>query len=174
MHYGNIKYYDIADGPGVRTTLFVSGCSHHCPGCFQPETWDFGFGEEFTPQVEDKIIESLSPEYVDGLTLLGGEPMEKANQRSLLPFVKRVKETYPHKNIWCYTGYTLETDLLQPSRARCEVTDELLSLIDVLVDGEFIEAQRDLTLRFRGSRNQRLLDLPATLRKGEAVLWEGK
>ena len=174
MHYGNIKYFDIADGPGVRTTLFVSGCTHHCPGCFQPETWDFGFGEEFTPEVEDKIIASLAPDYMDGLTLLGGEPMEKANQRALLPFVKRVKEAYPDKNIWCYTGYTLESDLLSESRARCEVTDELLGLIDVLVDGEFIEAQRDLTLRFRGSRNQRLLDLPATLEKGKAVLWEGK
>ena len=174
MNYGNIKYYDIADGPGVRSTLFVSGCTHHCPGCFQPETWDFAFGEEFTPEVEDKIIASLAPDYVDGLTLLGGEPMEKANQRALLPFVKRVKEAYPGKNIWCYTGYTLESDLLSESRARCEVTDELLGLIDVLVDGEFIEAQRDLTLRFRGSRNQRLIDLPATLEKGEVVLWEGK
>ena len=174
MNYGNIKFFDIADGPGVRTSLFVSGCSHHCPGCFQPETWDFAFGEEFTPEVEDKIIASLAPDYVDGLTLLGGEPMEKVNQRALLPFVKRLKEAYPHKNIWCYTGYTLESDLLSESRARCEVTDELLSLIDVLVDGEFVEALRDLTLRFRGSRNQRLIDLPATLAKGETVLWEGK
>jgi len=174
VNYGNIKYFDIADGPGVRTTLFVSGCTHRCPGCFQPETWDFGFGEEFTPEVEDKIIESLALDYVDGLTLLGGEPMEKSNQRALLPFVRRVKETYPQKNIWCFTGYTLESDLLSESRARCEVTDELLSLIDVLVDGEFIEAQRDLTLRFRGSRNQRLIDLPASLEKGEVVLWEGK
>jgi len=174
VNYGNIKYYDIADGPGVRTTLFVSGCSHHCPGCFQPETWDFDFGEEFTPEVEDAIIASLAPDYVDGLTLLGGEPMEKANQRVLLPFVKRVKAAHPDKDIWCYTGYTLESELLSDSRARCEVTDELLSLIDVLVDGEFIEAQRDLTLLFRGSRNQRLIDLPATLEKGEVVLWEGK
>ncbi len=174
MHYGNIKFYDIADGPGVRTTLFVSGCSHHCPGCFQPETWDFGFGEEFTAEVEDRIIASLAPDYVDGLTLLGGEPMEKVNQRALLPFVRRVRETYPDKDIWCYTGYTLESDLLSDSRARCEVTDELLGLIDVLVDGEFIESERDLTLLFRGSRNQRLIDLNATLEKGEVVLWESK
>ncbi len=174
MNYGNIKFYDIADGPGVRTTLFVSGCSHHCPGCFQPETWDFDFGEEFTAETEQKIIDSLAPDYVDGLTLLGGEPMEKSNQRALLPLVRRVRETYPGKDIWCYTGYTLERDLLSPSRARCEVTDELLSLIDVLVDGEFIESQRDLTLLFRGSRNQRLIDLPATLEKGEVVLWESK
>ena len=174
MNYGNIKYYDIADGPGVRTTLFVSGCSHHCPGCFQPETWDFSFGKPYTAETEDEIIASLAPDYVDGLTLLGGEPMEKANQRALLPLVKRVRETYPQKDIWCYTGYTLETDLLSPSRARCEVTDELLGLIDVLVDGEFIEAQRDLTLLFRGSRNQRLIDLPATLREGKTVIWEQK
>ncbi|MBE7017160.1 MAG: anaerobic ribonucleoside-triphosphate reductase activating protein [Ruminococcaceae bacterium] len=174
MNYGNIKYFDIADGPGVRTTLFVSGCSHHCPGCFQPETWDFGFGRSYTAETEEEIIASLAPDYVDGLTLLGGEPMEKTNQRSLLPLVKRVRETYPQKDIWCYTGYTLETDLLSPSRAHCEVTDELLSYIDVLVDGEFVEAQRDLTLLFRGSRNQRLIDLPATLKKGEVVLWEQK
>ena len=173
MNYGNIKYFDIADGPGVRTTIFVSGCTHHCPGCFQPETWDFAFGEEYTQEVEDKIIESLAPDYVDGLTLLGGEPMEKANQRALLSLVKRVKALYPHKDIWCYTGYTLETDLLQESRARCEVTDEFLSFIDVLVDGEFMEALRDLTLLFRGSRNQRLIDLKETLKKGETVLWEG-
>ena len=174
MNYGNIKFFDIADGPGVRTTLFVSGCSHHCPGCFQPETWDFDFGKPYTAETEEEIIASLAPDYVDGLTLLGGEPMEKVNQRALLPLVKKVKETYPNKDIWCYTGYTLETELLAPSRARCEVTDELLSFIDVLVDGEFIEAQRDLTLLFRGSRNQRLIDLPATLKKGETVLWEQK
>ena len=174
MNYGNIKYFDIADGPGVRTTIFVSGCTHHCPGCFQPETWDFGFGQEYTREVEDKIIASLAPDYVDGLTLLGGEPMEKSNQRALLPLVKRVKELYPHKDIWCYTGYTLETDLLSESRTRCEVTDELLSFIDVLVDGEFMEEQRDLTLLFRGSRNQRLIDLPKTLEKGEVVIWEQK
>ena len=172
MNYGNIKYFDIADGPGVRTTLFVSGCSHHCPGCFQPETWEFDFGKPYTAETEEEIIASLAPDYVDGLTLLGGEPMEKVNQRALLPLVKKVRELYPQKDIWCYTGYTLETELLAPSRARCEGTDELLSFIDVLVDGEFIEAQRDLTLLFRGSRNQRLIDLPATLKKGETVLWE--
>ncbi len=174
MNYGNIKYFDIADGPGVRTTLFVSGCSHHCPGCFQPETWEFDFGRPYTAETEEEIIASLAPDYVDGLTLLGGEPMEKVNQRALLPLVKKVRELYPQKDIWCYTGYTLETELLQPSRARCEVTDELLSYIDVLVDGEFIEAQRDLTLLFRGSRNQRLIDLPATLREGKTVIWEQK
>ena len=173
MNYGNIKFYDIADGPGVRTSLFVSGCSHHCPGCFQPETWDFGFGQEFTGQTQQQILDSLAPDYVNGLTLLGGEPMEKVNQRALLPFVRRVRETYPDKDIWCYTGYTLESDLLA-GRAHCEVTDELLSLIDVLVDGRFILEEKDITLLFRGSRNQRLIDLPATLTQGKTILWEQK
>ena len=173
MNYGNIKFYDIADGPGVRTSLFVSGCSHHCPGCFQPETWDFGYGRRFTGETEQQILDSLAPDYVNGLTLLGGEPMEKANQRALLPFVKRVRETYPDKDIWCYTGYTLETDLLS-GRAHCEATEELLSLIDVLVDGRFILEEKDITLLFRGSRNQRLIDLPATLAQGKTVLWEQK
>ena len=172
MYYGNIKYYDIADGPGVRTTLFVSGCTHHCPGCFQPETWDFTYGRPFTAETEEEILASLALSYVDGLTLLGGEPMEPENQRALLPFVKRVKAAHPGKDVWCYTGYTLERDLLPPGRARCEVTDELLELIDVLVDGEFIQAEKDITLLFRGSRNQRLIDLPATLRGGRTVLWQ--
>ena len=173
MNYGNIKFYDIADGPGVRTSLFVSGCSHHCPGCFQPETWDFGFGQEFTGQTQQQILDSLAPDYVNGLTLLGGEPMEKVNQRALLPFVRRVRETYPDKDIWCYTGYTLESDLLA-GRAHCEVTDELLSLIDVLVDGRFILEEKDITLLFRDSRNRRLIDLPDTLAQGKTVLWEQK
>ncbi|MGN1002059.1 MAG: anaerobic ribonucleoside-triphosphate reductase activating protein [Oscillospiraceae bacterium] len=174
MYYGNIKYYDIADGPGVRTTLFVSGCTHHCPGCFQPETWAFDYGRPFTAETEAELLTSLAPDYVDGLTLLGGEPMEPDNQRALLPFLRRVREAHPGKDVWCYTGYTLERDLLSPSRARCEVTDQMLSLIDVLVDGEFIQAEKDITLLFRGSRNQRLIDLPATLKSGETVLWQEK
>lgn len=172
MYYGNIKFYDIADGPGVRTTLFVSGCTHHCPGCFQPETWAFDYGQPFTAETEAEILASLAPDYVDGLTLLGGEPMEPESQRALLPFLRRVREAYPDKDVWCYTGYTLERDLLSPGRARCEVTDEFLENIDVLVDGEFILAEKDITLLFRGSRNQRLIDLPATLKSGKAVLWE--
>ena len=174
MYYGNIKYYDIADGPGVRTTLFVSGCTHHCPGCFQPETWDFSYGQAFDAEAEQKILDSLAPDYVNGLTLLGGEPMEPENQRALLPFLRRVRAEYPEKDIWCYTGYTLERDLRSPSRARCEATDEMLGLMDVLVDGEFIQAEKDITLLFRGSRNQRLIDLRATLASGETVLWEQK
>ena len=170
MNYCKIKNCDIADGIGVRVTLFVSGCTHHCPGCFQPETWDFAYGEPYTRETEDKLMAMLSPDYIDGLTLLGGEPMEPVNQRGLLPLLRRVRETYPHKTVWCYSGYTLESDLLAPSRARCEVTDELLSYIDVLVDGEFIEAQKNISLAFRGSENQRLIDLKETLKTGHLTL----
>jgi len=171
MHYGEIKKFDIANGRGVRVSLFVSGCTHCCKGCFNPQTWDFSFGTEFTDETEMDIIEALSPDYIDGLTLLGGEPMEPDNQRRLLPLLKIVRELYPHKDIWCYTGYTLETDLLSRSRARCEVTDEVLSYIDVLVDGEFVEELKNISLRFRGSSNQRIIDLQKTLSSGEAVLW---
>ncbi|MDO4944253.1 MAG: anaerobic ribonucleoside-triphosphate reductase activating protein [Ruminococcus sp.] len=170
MNYGEIKNYDIANGLGVRVTLFVSGCTHHCRGCFNPMTWDFNYGKPFTEDTEEQLLEMLAPDYIDGLTLLGGEPMETDNQRALLPFLKKVRERYPRKNIWCYTGYTLETDLLSESRARCEVTDEMLSLIDVLVDGEFIEEQKNISLAFRGSENQRIIDLPKTLAEEKTIL----
>ena len=170
MNYAEIKNYDIANGLGVRVSLFVSGCTHHCKGCFNPMTWDFSYGKPFTEAVQDELLEMLSPSYIDGLTLLGGEPMEPDNQRALLPFVKKVRAQYPDKNIWCYTGYKLDDELLKPSRARCEVTDELLSLIDVLVDGEFIEEQKNISLSFRGSENQRLIDLPQTLSAGRIQL----
>ena len=170
MNYAEIKNYDIANGLGVRVSLFVSGCTHHCKGCFNPMTWDFSYGKPFTETVQDELLEMLSPAYIDGLTLLGGEPMEPDNQRALLPFVKKVRSQYPDKNIWCYTGYKLDDELLKPSRARCEVTDELLSLIDVLVDGEFIEEQKNISLSFRGSENQRLIDLPQTLSAGSIQL----
>lgn len=172
MYYGNIKNCDIADGLGVRVTLFVSGCTHRCRGCFQPETWDFDYGESYTQETEDKLMEMLAPDYIDGLTLLGGEPMEPDNQRALLPLLRRVRAERPGKNVWCYTGYTLETDLLGESRARCEATDELLSMIDVLVDGEFIEEKKNISLAFRGSENQRLIDLKKTLSAGHTVLLE--
>lgn len=174
MNYAKINKNDIANGIGVRVTLFVSGCTHHCKGCFNQEAWDFNYGEPFTAAVENELLEALSPSWINGITLLGGEPMEPSNQRVLMPFLKRVKEKYPEKTIWCFSGYTLETDLLADSRARCEVTDEMLSLIDVLVDGEFVEEQKDISLRFRGSSNQRLIDLKATLRIGNVVLWDGE
>ena len=172
MNYGEIKKFDIANGEGVRVTLFVSGCTHHCKGCFNPETWDFQYGEPFTQETARKLLESLSPEYIAGLTLLGGEPFEVGNQRALTPFLRKMKELYPQKDIWCYTGYTYETDLIEDSRARCEVTDDMLSLIDVLVDGEFHEAEKDISLRFRGSKNQRLIDLPKTKRQKNIILLE--
>lgn len=162
MNYANIKYYDIADGTGVRTSIFVSGCTHHCKGCFNEVTWDFGYGEPFTPAVEQKILDSLKPSYIAGITLLGGEPFEPVNQRGLIGLLRRVHKEYPEKTIWAYSGYTYERDILNPEgRAHCEVTDELLSYIDVLVDGEFILEQRDISLQFRGSRNQRILHLSA-------------
>lgn len=173
MYYAAIKSYDIANGPGVRVSLFVSGCTHHCPGCFNKETWDFAFGQPFTDAVAADLLEKLSSGYITGLTLLGGEPMEPENQRALLPFVSAVRERYPEKSIWCYSGYTYEKDLLSSDgRAHCEVTDRLLSLIDVLVDGRYIEALHNITLLFRGSSNQRLIDLRRTEQSGTVVLWE--
>ena len=146
MNYATIKYCDIANGTGVRTSLFVSG-RRHCPECFNAVAWDFGYGLPFDKAVRNEILGSLAPDYIDGLSLLGGEPFEPENQRALVPFLHEVRVLYPHKTIWCYTGNVYETELLQPSHARCEVTDEMLSLIDVLVDGEFIPAQHDISLR---------------------------
>lgn len=173
MHYCNIKPRDIADGVGVRVTLFVSGCRNHCKNCFQPETWDFNYGDPFTQEVEDHIIEELRPGFVDGLTLLGGEPGEAENQRGLVPFLRRVRKELPGKTIWCYSGFTWEQLTgKEPSRCRCEVTDEFLSLLDVLVDGPFVEELHDITLLFRGSSNQRLIDVPATRSSGTVQLWQ--
>lgn len=173
MNYCNIKPRDIADGVGVRVTLFVSGCRNHCKNCFQPETWDFNYGDPFTKEVEDHILEELSPAFVDGLTLLGGEPGEAENQRGLVPFLRRVRAEQPDKTIWCYSGFTWEQLTgKEPSRCRCEVTDEFLSLLDVLVDGPFVEELHDITLLFRGSANQRLIDVPKTLQAGEIVPWD--
>ena len=175
MYYGALKKNDIADGPGVRVTLFVSGCTHHCEGCFQPETWKFTYGDEYTDVVTEEIIEAMKPEYVAGFTLLGGEPFEPENQRVLVEVLRKVKEAYPTKNIWCYSGYLydeLAGRIAGTGRARCEVTDEMLSMIDVLVDGEFELAKRNLMLKFRGSENQRLIDLNKTREQGELILWE--
>ena len=173
MNYCELKKFDIANGIGVRTVLFVSGCTNHCEECFQPETWDFCYGEPFTKEVEDKIIEMLRPDYITGLTLLGGEPFEPKNQRELLPFVRRVREELPEKNIWAFSGFTLDKELWQEgSYPRCEVTDELLSLIDVLVDGRFVNALKNIRLKFRGSENQRIIDMKSTLAKGEIVLMD--
>ena len=171
MNYGAIKKCDIANGVGVRTVLFVSGCTHHCKGCCQPETWNFDYGERYTKETEDEIIESLRPDYVDGITLLGGEPFEPENQRELVKLLRRIKKELPQKTVWSFSGYTYE-ELTGDSRAVCEVTNEMLSMLDVLVDGEFVEAKRNISLRFRGSENQRLIDMNKTRKEGKIVLWD--
>ena len=171
MNYGNIKNTDIANGEGVRVSLFVSGCTHHCKNCFNPETWDFCYGKPFTKEVEDKLIEMLEPDYIKGLTLLGGEPMEPSNQEALLPFIKRVREKFgDKKSIWCYTGFIFDKDLAPNGRVHTPSTNELLQNIDVLVDGPFIEDLKNISLKFRGSSNQRIINLPETFKQNEIVL----
>lgn len=175
MNYGNIKTCDIANGTGVRTTLFVSGCRHHCKGCFQPQTWDFSYGEKFTKETEDRLIRECRPSYIEGLTLLGGEPMEPENQRALMPFLRRFREELPGKTVWCYTGYLWEeltgAERRDENGPRCEVTDEILQLLDILVDGEFVEEQKSLMLKFRGSANQRIINVRQSLQCGTVILW---
>ncbi|MBQ8921874.1 MAG: anaerobic ribonucleoside-triphosphate reductase activating protein [Oscillospiraceae bacterium] len=168
MNVANIKKVDIADGIGVRVSLFVSGCTHHCKNCFNPETWNFDYGMPYTAETEQEIIDALKPGYIRGLTLLGGEPFEPENQRVLVNLLRRVRSELPEKDIWSYSGYTFE-ELTGESRARCEVTDEMLSMLDVLVDGEYVDALRNIRLRFRGSENQRVLDVQKSLREGCAV-----
>lgn len=172
MNFGEIKKCDIANGEGIRVSLFVSGCTHHCKGCFNSETWDFNFGNIFTEETENEIIKALFPTYINGLSLLGGEPFEKVNQRSLLPFIKKVKLLYPQKTIWCYTGYTFDIDLIKGGRAYCECTEEMLNNIDVLVDGEFKEELKDISLSFCGSSNQRIIDIKKTFENNKIYLWE--
>lgn len=159
MNYANIKKYDIADGPGVRVSLFVSGCRHHCKGCFNSEAWDFEYGRPYTAETEAEILEALKPGYIAGLTLLGGEPFEPENQVELVTLLRKVRETYPEKSIWSYTGYVYDKDLVPGGRAYIDVTDEMLSYLDVLVDGPFVEELKDITLQFRGSSNQRILEM---------------
>lgn len=168
MNYASIKYNDIANGTGVRTTLFVSGCTHHCFNCFNAIAWDFKYGEPFTEEVENQILESLKPDYITGLTLLGGEPMEKVNQLGLISFLRKVHEQFPNKTIWCYTGYLWE-DLLPGGKVHTEVTEEILSYLEILVDGEYLDAQRDITLIFKGSKNQRTIDVAKTLESGFVI-----
>ena len=172
MNYGEIKTNDIANGEGVRTSLFVSGCTHHCKNCFNAKTWDFLFGSEFTRKTEDEIIESLRPGWISGLTVLGGEPFEPENQKALLPFMKRVKRDVPEKSVWFYSGYLFE-ELCgkKESRAFCAETSELLSTIDVLVDGEFVQELYDISLAFRGSSNQRVIDVKKSLAAGKVILY---
>ncbi len=162
MNYCGIKKVDIANGPGVRISLFVSGCRNHCPGCFQPETWDFDYGDPFTRTTEDEIMEALRPSWIQGLSILGGDPMEPENQEALFPFLRRVREELPEKDVWLYTGYRLESVSNSP----------LLTLLDVVVDGPFVETEKDISLAFRGSRNQRIINVPASLEAGGCILWK--
>ena len=172
MHYADIKKADIANGLGVRVSLFVSGCNHHCKNCFNPEAWDFNYGREFTQVQIDKIMQELDHPYVSGLSLLGGEPLEHVNQKGLLPLLKQVKEKFPNKNIWCYTGYTFDKDVMGNMYSNWEETKELLSYIDVMVDGKFEEDKKDIKLRFRGSSNQRIIDVPKSIKEKKAVLFD--
>lgn len=171
MNYGEIKKTDIANGIGIRVSLFVSGCRHHCQDCFNSVTWDFGYGNEFTKDTEDELIGALSRSYVRGLTLIGGEPLEPENQPRVLEILNRVKSQLPSKDIWCYSGFTLE-ELLGDSRAHTEYTESILSMLDVLVDGRYMKDRRNISLRFRGSENQRIIDVQKSLAAGKAVLWE--
>ena len=173
MNYATIKWYDIANGEGVRISLFVSGCTHHCKNCFNQVAWDFEYGEPFTDEVADKILQELSSDYIAGLSLLGGEPLEPQNQAALLPFVRSVKARFPKKSIWCYTGFTFDEKqgVLKETHKNTPNTKELISLFDVLVDGAFIEELKDIRLKFRGSSNQRVIDVQKTLETGECVLY---
>ena len=171
MHFGNIKKNDIANGEGVRVSLFVSGCRNRCKNCFNPETWSFTYGKEFTPEVEQDIINSLAPSWINGLTILGGEPFEVENQRALVSFIKKVRELFPNKTIWMYSGYLFDTEIHNPNgKVHCEVTDEILNNIDVLVDGKFVEELKNLSLKFRGSTNQRIIMVKESLEKNEIIL----
>ena len=172
MNYAEIKTTDIANGEGVRVSLFVSGCTHRCKNCFNSIAWDFGYGKPFTDETQEFLLNALAPGYIAGLTLLGGEPLEPQNQRGLLPLVERFKERFPQKTVWCYTGFTYrDGGALKEERANCESTFKLLSLIDVLVDGPFVEELKDIRLRFRGSSNQRIIDLKRSLEAGNTVLY---
>ena len=172
MNYAEIKYCDVANGPGVRTSLFVSGCSHHCPGCFNEIAWDFNYGKPFTQDTIDSIIESLKPDYIQGLTLLGGEPFGYSNQKGLLPLVRQVREVLPQKDIWCFTGFLFDKDIIENMCKRWKETNELLSYIDVLVDGRFVEELKNLNLKFKGSENQRTILVNESLKSGNVILYD--
>lgn len=172
MNYATIKNCDIANGPGVRVSLFVSGCTHRCPGCFNEIAWDFNYGTPFTQETIDQILAMLAPPHIKGLTLLGGEPFEPQNQTAIVDLLRQIKAKYPEKSIWAFSGYLFDKDILAGRLGPWEITKEYLSYLDVLVDGPFVEAKKNLSLRFRGSENQRLIDVPASLQEGEVVLWQ--
>ena len=173
MNYATIKTHDVANGPGVRVSLFVSGCTHHCKGCFNPETWDFNYGSPYTNETEHAILDACDHDYIRGLSLLGGEPFEPENQKALLPLLRAFRERFPYKSVWCYSGYNFEHDMLSGRLGSWAITKEMLSYIDVLVDGEFHLEEKDLSLRFRGSSNQRIIDVPKSLKHDQVLLWDG-
>lgn len=172
MHYATIKNFDIANGPGVRVSLFVSGCTHRCPGCFNEVAWDFEYGQVFTQETIDEILTMLKPDFIQGLTLLGGEPFEPQNQPDIVKLLRQVKAAYPKKSIWAYSGYLFDKDILAGRLGPWDITQEYLSYLDVLVDGPFVEAKKNLMLRFRGSENQRLISVQDSLREKKIVLWQ--
>ena len=172
MNYATIKNCDIANGPGVRVSLFVSGCTHRCPGCFNEVAWDFDYGEPFTEAVMDSVVEMLRPAYIRGLTLLGGEPFEPQNQGAVVELLRQIKKELPEKSIWAFSGYLFDKDILAGRLGPKEITDEYVSYLDVIVDGRFVQSKKNLSLRFRGSENQRLIDVKASLKAGEVVLWQ--
>ncbi len=174
MNYADIKCIDVANGPGVRVSLFVSGCTHHCKGCFNPETWDFNYGQCFTEDKVEEVLSYLEPAHIKGLSLLGGEPFEYSNQAGLLPLMRRIKARFPDKDIWCYTGFDFEKDIKGRMMLNWPETRELITYIDILVDGKFEESKKDLSLRFRGSSNQRIIDVKKSLEANEIVLWDEK
>lgn len=171
MNYADIKQYDIANGPGIRISIFVSGCKHACPGCFNQEAWDFSYGNLFTEKTIEQIIKYMEASYISGLTVLGGEPFELENQRGLLPLLRRVRQVYKEKNIWCFTGYLFDKEIMQNMYEQWEETREILSYLDVLVDGKFEQEKKDFTLRFKGSSNQRSILVQESLKEGKIVLW---
>ena len=173
MNYADIKQYDVANGPGVRVSLFVSGCTHRCEGCFNEVAWDFKYGTPFTEETTQRILDYLKPSYGAGITLLGGEPFEPANQKGLLPLLRRIHEQYPNKSIWMFSGYTFDTDILGKMYDTYEETKEILSYIEMIVDGKFELDKKNPSLRFRGSSNQRIIKVQESLAAGEIVLWEG-
>lgn len=174
MYYGKINENDIANGLGVRVTLFVSGCTHHCKNCFNPETWDFRYGREFTKETENYILDLCKRPHIKGLSLLGGEPFEKANQECVCHLLKRFKETYPQKDVWCYSGYTFDKDMVEGGKIYTPYTREMLSYIDYLVDGEFVEEKKNLMLKFRGSSNQRIIDVQRSLKENKTICVDDK
>lgn len=172
MNYATIKWYDISNGPGVRVSLYVSGCRNHCKNCFNPETWDFKYGDPFTEDIENKIIEGLKPDYIKGFTLLGGDPFEPENQKVLAPFLEKLRKACPDKSFWAFTGYDYEKDLIAGKLGDKDTVMRMLNCLDVLVDGKFVEELKDLNLRFRGSSNQRIIELKPTLKNGKILSWD--